>query len=97
MDYAALGLAVVASDTAVYRGSIADGPAGQLVANTPAAWYAALTWLIRNWDLRRSIAARSRQAFLAQSSLASQAEARRSALSRAADGAEDQCCRLTIR
>lgn len=82
MDYAALGLAVVASDTAVYRGSIADGRAGQLVANTPAAWYAALTWLIRNWDLRRSTAARSRQAFVAQASLASQTDTRRNALQR---------------
>ena len=36
MDYAAMGLAVLASDTPVYRGSIADGPAGQLVANDPA-------------------------------------------------------------
>jgi glycosyltransferase involved in cell wall biosynthesis len=82
IDYAALGLAVVASDTAVYRGSIADGSAGQLVANTPAAWYAALTWLMRNWDLRRGMAHQSRQAFLSHASLASQAQLRRSALDR---------------
>jgi GT2 family glycosyltransferase/glycosyltransferase involved in cell wall biosynthesis len=81
MDYAALGLAVVASDTAVYRGSIADGPAGQLVPNSSAAWYGALTWLLRNRDLRRTIMARSRDAFIEQSSLASQAGVRRNALS----------------
>ena len=33
MDYAAMGLVVLASDMPVYRGSIADGPAGQLVPN----------------------------------------------------------------
>jgi glycosyltransferase involved in cell wall biosynthesis len=82
MDYAALGLVVLASDTPVYRGSLADGPAGQLVQNTPAAWYAALNWLLRNWDLRRTVAARAREAFLAQASLSSQGERRRSALMR---------------
>jgi hypothetical protein len=65
---------------AVYRGSIADGPAGQLVANTPAAWHAALDWLIRNQELRRSTALRARSAFLSQASLASQAETRRAVL-----------------
>jgi glycosyltransferase involved in cell wall biosynthesis len=84
MDYAALGLVVLASDTPVYRGSLADGPAGQLVPNTAAAWYSALTWLVRNPDLRRSIAARTRPAFLAQASLSSQANARHHALSRLA-------------
>jgi glycosyltransferase involved in cell wall biosynthesis len=81
MDYAALGLAVVASDTPVYRGSIADGPAGQLAPNSSAAWYGALTWLLRNRDLRRTIMARLRDAFIEQSSLASQAGVRRDALS----------------
>jgi glycosyltransferase involved in cell wall biosynthesis len=79
MDYAALGLAVLASDMPVYRGSVADGPAGQLVANDPQSWYAALAWLVRNRDLRVSLAAGARQAFLASCSLAVQAEARRAA------------------
>jgi GT2 family glycosyltransferase/glycosyltransferase involved in cell wall biosynthesis len=79
MDYAALGLAVLASDMPVYRGSVADGPAGQLVANDSQSWYAALAWLVRNRDLRVSLAAGARQAFLASSSLAVQAEARRAA------------------
>ena len=82
MDYAAMGLAVLASDTPVYRGSLADGPAGRLVPNNSAAWYAALTWLLRNRDLRQTIAGRSREAFLAKASLASQAKMRRAALSR---------------
>jgi glycosyltransferase involved in cell wall biosynthesis len=79
MDYAALGLGVVASDVAVYRGSVASGPAGQLVANDARAWYAALSWLIRNRALRLAMAAEARPAFLATSSLAVQAEARRKA------------------
>ncbi|MEA2727984.1 MAG: hypothetical protein QOF70_2459 [Acetobacteraceae bacterium] len=86
MDYAAMGLVVLASDTPVYRGSIADGPAGQLVANSPAAWYAALTWLLRNSDSRRTVAARSRDAFVAQASLASQADGRHNALTRILEG-----------
>ena len=77
MDYTALGLAVVASDVDVYRESAAGGPAGQLVANNPRAWHAALGWLIRNRALRLSLAAAARPAFLASSTLAVQAEARR--------------------
>ncbi len=79
MDYAALGLAVLASDVPVYRGSIPSGPAGQLVANEARAWYAALSWLVRNRALRLAMAAEARPAFLASSSLAVQAQARREA------------------
>ena len=56
MDYAAMGMAVLASDMPVYRGSLADGAAGQLVTNDRFAWYATLNWLLRNADLRRSLA-----------------------------------------
>ena len=76
MDYAALGLTVLASDTPVYRGSLADGPAGQLVRNDPSIWQAALDWLIRNQSLRASGSAQARAAFLAQGTLASQAALR---------------------
>ncbi|WP_428490919.1 glycosyltransferase [Rhodopila sp.] len=82
MDYAALGLFVLASDTPVYRGCIADGPAGQLVANRSEAWYAALDWLVRNPDARRNVADRSREAFLSRASLVSQAPKRRRAWTR---------------
>jgi GT2 family glycosyltransferase/glycosyltransferase involved in cell wall biosynthesis len=80
MDYAAMGLVVLASDMPVYRGSLADGPAGRLVANTPQAWFEALSWLLRAQDLRRSIAAGARAAFLANYSLGSQAQIRRDVL-----------------
>jgi glycosyltransferase involved in cell wall biosynthesis len=82
MDYAAMGLTVLASDTSVYRGSIADGPAGQLVANNPGAWHAALDWLIRNQDLRQRSIVQAHQAFLVQATLASHATTRLAALTR---------------
>ncbi len=79
MDYAAMGLFVLASDTAAYRGCIADGLVGQLVPNNPNAWYVTLGWLLRDQDRRRAVASRARAAFLTRASLASQAEARRNA------------------
>ena len=82
MDYAALGLAILASDVPAYRGSLADGVAGRLVANDPRAWFAALEEMLRNQDLRRSIAAAARPAFLRHATLASQAVTWREALAR---------------
>ena len=80
LDYAALGLAILASDVPAYRGSIADGPAGQLVPNDHDSWHAALDWLIRDQSLRRTLAAAGRDAFAAHGTLLSQAEQRRAAL-----------------
>jgi glycosyltransferase involved in cell wall biosynthesis len=85
MDYAALGLVVLASDTPVYRGSIADGPAGQLVPNSHAEWYAALNWLLRNPALRRTMATAARPAFLATASLAARARTHAEALTQLLD------------
>jgi glycosyltransferase involved in cell wall biosynthesis len=82
MDYAALGLTVLASDVPAYRGSIADGPAGQLVANDPANWHAAIDWLIRNQALRESLMVQARQAFLGGATLASHADIRLAAWQR---------------
>ncbi len=79
MDYAAMGLFTVASDMSVYRDSVADGPAGTLVENDPAAWYAALSWRLRNRDWLPSIATHTRKAFLERASLASHAKLRRNA------------------
>ncbi len=80
LDYAALGLAVLASDVPTYRGSLADGPAGQLVPNNPEAWHAALDWLIRDQDFRRALAAKARRSFDESGSLASAARQRVTAL-----------------
>ncbi len=80
LDYAALGLAVVASDVPAYRGSLADGPGGVLAANQPDAWYAALSRLVRDRELRGELARGAVEAFIAHGTLARQAEARRAAL-----------------
>ena len=80
LEYAAMGLAVLASDVPAYRGSIADGPAGQLVANTPVAWHSALDWMVRDQDLRRRLGVQARDAFVADGSLASEATQRAAAL-----------------
>ena len=79
LDYAALGLAVVASDVPAYRASLADGPGGMLAANQPEAWYAALSRLVRDEALRRGLARGAVAAFAAEGTLARQAEARRAA------------------
>jgi GT2 family glycosyltransferase/glycosyltransferase involved in cell wall biosynthesis len=76
MDYAALGLAVLASDVPAYRGSLADGPGGALVRNDPAAWYWAIAELIRNPHRWQTAAQGARAALLAHHTLAAQAAAR---------------------
>jgi len=78
-DYAARGMAVVASDMPVYRGSVADGPGGMLAANTDAAWFTTLSWLVRDDEARRRLGAGALDAFTAGGSLASQAADRRRA------------------
>jgi glycosyltransferase involved in cell wall biosynthesis len=82
MDYAAMGLAVLASDVPVYQGSLADGIGGRLVRNDPRAWYAALDWLIRDQPLRQSLGNRGREAFLATATLANDAAPRRESWTR---------------
>ncbi len=83
LDYAALGLYILASDVPAYRGSIADGPAGQLVPNRADAWYAAISSVIRDQALRRVGYDRSRAAFLSHGTLATQKDQRRAAIERA--------------
>jgi GT2 family glycosyltransferase/glycosyltransferase involved in cell wall biosynthesis len=80
LDYSALGMAVVASDIAVYRGSVADGPGGFLVPNTADAWHAALSQLVRDSDTRRRLGAAAVDGFSRIGTLASQAGTRRQVL-----------------
>jgi glycosyltransferase involved in cell wall biosynthesis len=77
MDYAALGLPVLASDVPAFRGSLADGAGGMLVANTRAAWQAALAELIDDPRRRLALAKGARAAFVADHTLAAQAAARK--------------------
>ncbi|HET6608590.1 MAG TPA: glycosyltransferase, partial [Rhodopila sp.] len=83
LDYAALGLYILASDVPAYRGSIADGPAGRLVPNRADAWYAAIGSVIRDQALRRAGYDRSRAAFLERGTLAGMKDQRRAAIEHA--------------
>jgi glycosyltransferase involved in cell wall biosynthesis/GT2 family glycosyltransferase len=78
LDYAALGLPVLASDRPAYRGSLADGPGGWLLPDTEDAWFVALARLVRDVALRRRLADGARTA-LAKETLAAQAAGRRGA------------------
>ena len=78
LDYAALGLPVLASDCAAYRGTLADGPGGMLLPDDEGAWFAALSRLVRDVTLRRRLAEGARGA-LTMGTLAAQASERRAA------------------
>jgi hypothetical protein len=71
-DYAALGLALLASDVPVYRGSVADGPGGMLVPNHEDAWYAALCRLARDTGLRRQLGQGAWEGYRTRGTLAAQ-------------------------
>ena len=75
LDYAALGLASLASDVPAYQGSLADGPGGMLVPNSTAAWHDALSRLIRDAPWRRRLAAGGMAQLLASGTLEHQAGA----------------------
>ncbi|HEY7576884.1 MAG TPA: glycosyltransferase [Acetobacteraceae bacterium] len=78
LDYAALGLPILASDAPVYRGSPADGRGGWLVPDDTDAWFVALARLVRDSALRRRLATGAREA-VAGATLAAQAARRRTA------------------
>ena len=84
LDYAALGLAVLASDVPAYGGSLADGSrpdaGGLLVANTTAAWVEAIGRMLRDPRLRADMAADAARAFTARHTLVAQVAGRRAAL-----------------
>ncbi len=85
LDYAALGLAVIASDLPVYRAALAGGRAGMLVQNSESAWYTGLSALIRDGGLRRTLAAAGRDALAERGTLRAQSAERRAALRAAVD------------
>ncbi len=78
LDYAGLGLPVLASDREAYRGTLADGPGGMLLPDDEATWFVALSRLVRDTTLRRRMAEAARAAFPA-GTLAAQASERRAA------------------
>ena len=78
LDYAAMGLPVLASDHDVYRGTLADGPGGWLLPDDESAWFVALARLVRDATLRRRLGEGARAAFSLRT-LAAQAAERRAA------------------
>jgi hypothetical protein len=56
-EYAACGVAGIYSDTPVYNTTVRDGISGLLVGESDDAWHAALTRMITDIELRRTIAA----------------------------------------
>ena len=79
LDYAALGLATLASDTPAYRTSLANGPGGFLVENTETAWFHAIARLTRDPALRTRLATGAQTAYQENGTLIAQAETRRTA------------------
>jgi GT2 family glycosyltransferase/glycosyltransferase involved in cell wall biosynthesis len=77
MDYAALGLAVLASDVPAYRGALSPD---SLVPNTETAWFEALSRLVRDPARRHRMAADARARFAEHWTLAAQTELRGAAL-----------------
>jgi len=92
LDYAALGLAIVASDMPAYRdpadGDFAQGLgvetalAGGYLAQDTAQWFHAIARLVRRPDLRLAMARLGNAAWRRSGTLAAQAEARVAALQR---------------
>jgi GT2 family glycosyltransferase/glycosyltransferase involved in cell wall biosynthesis len=78
LDYAAIGLPMLASDHEAFRGSLADGPGGWLLPDDENAWFVALAQLVRDTNLRRRLAEGARAA-LPAGTLAAQAAKRRAA------------------
>ena len=78
LDYAALGLPVLASDRPGYRGSLADGVGGKLLPDDADAWFVALATLLRDAEARRRLGHAAKKAF-AEGTLAAQASERRAA------------------
>jgi GT2 family glycosyltransferase/glycosyltransferase involved in cell wall biosynthesis len=77
MDYAALGMAVLASDVPAYRGSIADGAGGALVGPRADDWLSAMSRMVRSPREWEAYARGAREAWLRTGTLASQAGLRR--------------------
>ncbi len=90
LDYAALGLPVVASDMPAYHGagdvglaqplSLEGVQAGGFLAADEGQWFHAMARLVRRPDLRLAMAAQGRAALRRHGTLAAQAEWRRAIL-----------------
>jgi GT2 family glycosyltransferase/glycosyltransferase involved in cell wall biosynthesis/predicted O-methyltransferase YrrM/SAM-dependent methyltransferase len=73
LEYSACGYAGIYADLPPYNTSVEHGRTGLLVGDHPQQWYEAISLLIENADLRRSIAASARVEVLGRYSLAANA------------------------
>jgi len=85
-DYAALGLAVLASDMPVYRDSPAVREGGLLIGNDPESWYGAISRLVRDRAERERLTRGAKAAFAVSGTLVSQAAERRAAWAAVLEG-----------
>jgi glycosyltransferase involved in cell wall biosynthesis len=96
LEYAALGLACVASDVGAYRDFIQHGVSGLLVRNTTEDWVRALDRVIADGSFRQLLqaGARARVAVLpnAAASARLRAERLRSLVSAGIEGVAEQAC-----
>ena len=86
MDYAALGVTVVASDVPAYRGMVRHNETGLLVPNEPEAWRQALRDVILAPRRRHELAERARAALFAGHTVGATAQTWLDALCAAAGG-----------
>jgi len=80
MDYAAIGLPVVASEQAEYRRAFGDSDGVRFVPNTVEAWVESLSQLIDSEALRRKEGARAHENFCKHHALSRHVEMRRDAI-----------------
>jgi GT2 family glycosyltransferase/glycosyltransferase involved in cell wall biosynthesis len=73
LEYSACGIAGIYADLPPYNTCITQGETGILVGNTPQQWFNAIDLLIRNPELRRSIAFKARQKVMSEYTLKSRA------------------------
>ena len=73
LEYSACGYAGIYADLPPYNTSVEHGRTGLLVGNNPQQWYEAISLLIENPDLRRSVSANARKEVLAHYSLSAKA------------------------
>ncbi|WP_223920853.1 glycosyltransferase [Geobacter sp. AOG2] len=66
LEYSACGIAGVYADLPPYNTTVEHGVTGVLAGNDPQQWFGAIDLLIRNRELRRSIAANARRKVLSE-------------------------------
>ena len=69
LEYSACGIAGIYADLPPYNTTIEHGTTGLLAGSNPDQWFSAIDLLIKNPELRRSIAANARRSVLSEYTL----------------------------